>query len=109
MKDLDFVGKESLGKGTYGWVTVKRYIGDKQSLIPYKNQEVALKELILLRLDPIVTLLQETLATKNLSHPNIIKILGIVIEKNPSPKYGIVMEYCPEGSLFNLIHIVRYH
>ena len=37
----------------------------------------------------------------SINHPNIVQLLGVVIEKD---RLGIVSQYVPRGSLFDLIH-----
>ena len=90
-------------------VTIRKYIGNKSALSHYKDQEVAFKQLgTILNINPIIGLLAETVATKakDLKHPNIIEILGIVYEHPPTAIYGLVMEYCPDRSLHHRLHFV---
>ena len=52
----------------------------------------------------LAALLEEALRMKNLDHPNLIKLIGICVDKNHSAPY-IVMPYMVNGSLST--HLIR--
>ncbi len=85
------LGKK-LGQGGFGVV----YQGI------WRMTDVAIKELIPERLTPESSeeFEVEAQTMKNLRHPNIVQFYGFCV----SPKYCIVMEYMPNGSLFHLLH-----
>ncbi len=85
------LGKK-LGQGGFGVV----YQGT------WRMTDVAIKELIPEKLTPESSneFEIEAQTMKNLRHPNIVQFYGFCV----SPKYCIVMEYMPNGSLFDLLH-----
>ena len=63
----------------------------------YKGQEVAVKKV------------KEEAETdirhlRKLNHPNIVQFKGVCTQ---SPVFAIVMEYCPHGTLFNMLRSGR--
>nr|VZI49350.1 unnamed protein product [Spirometra erinaceieuropaei] len=38
---------------------------------------------------------------RNLRHPNIVRFIGVCVQ---SPCYCVLMEYCPNGQLYDLLH-----
>jgi len=90
-EDLRISGKE-LGRGGFGVV----YKGS------WRMTDVAVKELLLTQLTD-ATLHEfeaEANTMKALRHPNIVAFYGYCTR----PKYCIVMEYMPQGSLYNILH-----
>ena len=89
-EDLRISGKE-LGRGGFGVV----YKGS------WRMTDVAVKELLLTQLTD-ATLHEfeaEANTMKALRHPNIVAFYGYCTR----PKYCIVMEYMPQGSLYNIL------
>jgi len=84
---------EAIGSGSYGEVYIRQY----------KEEKVAFKKFKLIPGLPPTEILKEVKIMKNLSHQNIVRMIGVVADPN-SNKYGLVMEFYENGSLFNLIH-----
>jgi sterile alpha motif and leucine zipper-containing kinase AZK len=68
----------------------------------WRFNEVAIKELLPDRLSPEAAeeFEVEAYTMQRLRSPNVVQFYGYCV----SPKYCIVMEYMPKGSLFNLLH-----
>ena len=82
---------EKLGEGGFGVV----YKGT------WRVTDVAIKELLPnLTEEAIEEFEAEAQTMKRLRSPNIVQFFGYCV----SPKYCIVMEYMPQGSLFKLLH-----
>jgi predicted Ser/Thr protein kinase len=81
-----------LGAGSFGRV----YQGT------WRHSEVAIKELLPECLSPVAVeeFEREAHTMQRLRSPHVIQFYGYCV----SPKYCIVMEYMPQGSLFNLLH-----
>jgi len=80
-----------IGMGTYGAVLVKKYYGYK----------VAFKLIMTLLPKDALDILEEAKIMSELRHPNIISLYGVV--KDPK-NFGIIMEYHPNGNLFDFLH-----
>lgn len=76
-----------LGKGGFGQVYLNEYCGN----------QVAIKLSLDNRADVLNSkIISEYFLMRNVSHPYLIKTFGCVVYQG---KIGIVMEYCPNGSL----------
>mmetsp|Transcript_90336 Transcript_90336/g.165737 ORF Transcript_90336/g.165737 Transcript_90336/m.165737 type:complete len:321 (-) Transcript_90336:142-1104(-) len=69
----------------------------------YKSKPVAIKQMVI----PAQTKVMEEVLAREVAimclvrHPNIVSLLGVVMNTEP---LQIVMEYCEGGSVFNLLH-----
>ena len=88
-----------IGKGTFG--EVKRGI--------WRGEEVAVKFLktaMLTSKESIKNFVDECNIMKHLHHPNILLFMGA---NTKGPDYFVVSEYCPNGNLFELLHMNQNH
>ena len=69
----------------------------------FKEQRVALKLLFAIELnrESIVQFYKEAQILKDLEHPNIVSCVGVTIMP---PAVGLIMEFCPHGSLFDFLY-----
>lgn len=69
----------------------------------FKRQRVALKLLFGMELnrESIVQFYKEAQILKDLEHPNIVSCVGVTIMP---PAVGLIMEFCPFGSLFDFLY-----
>ncbi|KAL6066376.1 Serine/threonine-protein kinase EDR1 [Balamuthia mandrillaris] len=87
-KDLD-VGQE-IARGGYGQILTADYAGVR----------VAIKRILDVGCEK-EAFLKEVGVMSGLSHPNVLPLVGVVVE----PRfYGIVTEFVPRGNLFSLLH-----
>ncbi|KOM34276.1 hypothetical protein LR48_Vigan02g042600 [Vigna angularis] len=98
-EDLDIpwselILKENIGTGSFG--TVLR--------ADWRGSDVAVKILKVQGFDPgrFEEFLKEVSLMKRLRHPNIVLLMGAVIQP---PKLSIVTEYLSRGSLYELLHM----
>ncbi|KAK7393020.1 hypothetical protein VNO78_21470 [Psophocarpus tetragonolobus] len=98
-EDLDIpwrelILKENIGTGSFG--TVLR--------ADWRGSDVAVKILKVQGFDPerFEEFLTEVSLMKRLRHPNIVLLMGAVIQP---PKLSIVTEYLSRGSLYELLHM----
>jgi serine/threonine protein kinase len=91
MLDID------VGRGYASGGFSRVYIGT------YKEKKIALKLLFAVELTPqsIVEFYQEAQVLNDLKHDQIVTCLGITIIP---PAIGVLMEYCPNGSLFDFLY-----
>lgn len=89
----DVLVKEELGQGTFGCVYSATW----------KETQVAVKKIILQGdTRAIITSFgAEASVMAQLRHPNIVMFLGVMIHPN---FVGLVMELCPKGSVYSVIH-----
>lgn len=90
--ELEIVRK--IGEGS----TANVFLGKLRGVV------VAVKEIRVLsdETDPVITAVQRELRVlTNVSHPNIVRFVGLVMETFP---LRIVLEFCGGGSLFELLH-----
>merc|ERR1711924_514835 len=87
-EDLEL--SESIGKG----VTAEVFRGE------CRGHVVAIKQL---KMQSVNTrsFTREIGIMSQIDHPNIVKLLGIVLSSQP---FHIVMEYCSGGNAFDLLH-----
>eukprot|EP00698_Gefionella_okellyi_P011806 TRINITY_DN3136_c0_g4_i4.p1 TRINITY_DN3136_c0_g4~~TRINITY_DN3136_c0_g4_i4.p1 ORF type:complete len:572 (+),score=101.65 TRINITY_DN3136_c0_g4_i4:93-1808(+) len=91
---------KSLGMGAFAQV----FLGQ------WRSTPVAVKKLFMQQDDEIaycrafVAELKALRSVKN--HPNIVLLMGLIDEHDP-PYLGIVMEYLPRGSVYDLLHKQR--
>ncbi len=88
---------EAIGSGSYGEVYVRQF----------KEEKVAYKKFKFIVGLPIGEWFNEVSTMRKLNHKNIVRFIGVVAESN-SDKYGLVMEFYENGSLFNQIHKVIF-
>src|SRR5690349_15049477 len=88
------LGRE-LGKGGYGVV----YQGT------WRHNDVAIKKLLMKTItrEAAEEFEKESQTMAKLRSPDIVRFYGYSM----SPQYSIVMEYCPNGSLFSVLHSDR--
>ncbi|TKY53468.1 Serine/threonine-protein kinase CTR1 [Spatholobus suberectus] len=98
-EDLDIpwselILKENIGTGSFG--TVLR--------ADWRGSDVAVKILKVQGFDPgrFEEFLKEVSLMKRLRHPNIVLLMGAVVQP---PKLSIVTEYLSRGSLYELLHM----
>jgi serine/threonine protein kinase len=48
---------------------------------------------------------REASIQREFSHPNVVQFLGVYFDP---PRLGIVMEYCPHGSLFHVLQVCGF-
>merc|ERR1719219_1803563 len=72
-----------LGSGAQGAVFMGKYMGDQVAVKKVKEEFET-----------------DIIHLRKLNHPNIVQFKGVCIQ---SPVFCIVMEYCPFGTLFNLL------
>ncbi|XP_018333328.1 tyrosine-protein kinase hopscotch [Agrilus planipennis] len=100
--DCNVVLQGRIGQGFYGEVYkgTLEYLGDKD----IEAKQVAVKKL---KTSAVSTCLQdferEITIMKNLKHPNIVEIFGVLQE----PEISLVMEYVPHGSLQSYLKIYK--
>jgi Ran GTPase-activating protein (RanGAP) involved in mRNA processing and transport/predicted Ser/Thr protein kinase len=88
--------EQELGKGAYGVV----FKGT------WQHAEVAIKQFHLTRptFEMATEFQKEAKLMARLRFPNIVQLYGVSVDKIP---YCIVMEYMPQGSLYDVLHSTR--
>ena len=68
-----------------------------------RGTEVAIKNIFdpIIRPELLAELTNEITMLKNLSHPNIVLLMGVV---SKPPNLCIITEYLPNGNLFDMLH-----
>ncbi|XP_031205531.1 putative sperm motility kinase W [Mastomys coucha] len=81
-----------LDKGSFGTVKLAWHL-KTQALVAIKMVEISKKTMSNIH--------SERAALEKLNHPNIIRLFQVIV----TPSFvNFVLEYCPQGSLFDLIH-----
>lgn len=92
LKKDDIVLKKEIGQGNFGSVYVAFYKPMKKD-VAVKKSKTSMSE------EETNKFFQEGVTLGNLSHPNIVIFIGIVIQRQPM----IVMEYVAGGNLHNYL------
>ncbi|XP_037283872.2 atrial natriuretic peptide receptor 1 [Rhipicephalus microplus] len=93
---------EALSKGSPrfgGACSNQGYYGDVHVGI-YKGMTVAVKTIRITKFAANRTILLELKQMRDVTHENLVRLVGLTTE---DPNVGLVMEYCPRGSLRDLL------
>lgn len=94
--DMDRVSiEESAGNGTFGQVYRAKYRGRSVAVKMFKNKELMRR------------LVQEIYVLAKMKHPNIVEFVGVGWKREPGNaewEPALFMEYCPMGSLFQILY-----
>ena len=94
LRELEIDLSEKIGEGGFG----KVYAGLWKNLIPVAFKKLIYQQITKKKQEQMV---KEIKIFSSLDHPNIVKMFGVVVEKD---NIGIVMEYLPK-TLFHAIFI----
>lgn len=103
-EDIELI--DSLGEGSFGEVLKCNW---KDTVVAVKKVSEVGDTMEEGELDRLAKMMKgfgtEAALMAELRHPNVVMFMGVVV----SPKFaGLVMEFCPRGSFFSVLHSDKY-